>query len=190
MLTVTIDARPIAPVADAYAQASIAAPIAIARALNWTGNKARKQGRLVGRGGNQSDMVCDEVFDPSGVSAFTWPTDYPAPMQVGFAALPIITPAPKAKRDLALPPPTQLELPAKGVVPAPKGAKGIITKGVPAGGAVGGIGFWDWIAAHPWETAGLAFVGAAAVGGAVYALNRWQLSRHETPIAGLVPVAA
>jgi hypothetical protein len=38
-----IDARSIAPVADAYAQAGTAAPIAIARALNWTGNKARTQ---------------------------------------------------------------------------------------------------------------------------------------------------
>jgi len=43
MLTITIDARSIVPVANAYAQAGIAAPIAIARALNWTGNKARTQ---------------------------------------------------------------------------------------------------------------------------------------------------
>ena len=43
MLTITIDARSIVPVADAYAQAGSAAPIAIARALNWTGNKARTQ---------------------------------------------------------------------------------------------------------------------------------------------------
>jgi hypothetical protein len=90
-------------------------------------------------------MVCDEAFDPSVITAFTWPTGYPAPMQVGFASLPIVTPAPKANRDLALPPPTQLELPAKGVVPPPKAAKDIISKGVPAGGAAGGIGFWDWI---------------------------------------------
>jgi hypothetical protein len=33
-------------------------------------------GRL-GRGGNQRDMVCDEVFDGSIVTAFTWPKDYP-----------------------------------------------------------------------------------------------------------------
>jgi uncharacterized protein (TIGR02594 family) len=32
-----------------------------------------KEGRLVGRGGNQGDMVCDEVFDPSVITAFTWP---------------------------------------------------------------------------------------------------------------------
>jgi hypothetical protein len=41
-------------------------------------------GRLVGRGGNQSDMVCDEVFDPSVITAFTWPKNYFAPAQVGF----------------------------------------------------------------------------------------------------------
>jgi hypothetical protein len=41
--TINIDACSIVPVAHAYAQAGIAAPIAIARALNWTGNKARTQ---------------------------------------------------------------------------------------------------------------------------------------------------
>jgi uncharacterized protein (TIGR02594 family) len=149
-----------------------------------------KDGRIVGRGGNQSDMVCDEVFDPSVITAFTWPKDYPAPSQVGFDYLPIVPPAPKARRELVLPPPTQLELPAKGVVPPPRAAKEIITKGVPAGGAAGGIGFWDWIAAHPLETAGLALVGAGAVGGAVYALNRWHQARHEAPTPSLVPIAA
>ena len=59
-------------------------------------------------------------FDPSVVTAFTWPKDYPQPAQVGFAALPIAEPAPKARRELVLPPPTKLELPAKGVVPPPK----------------------------------------------------------------------
>jgi hypothetical protein len=108
---------------------------------------------------------------------------------VGFAYLPIVTPAPKARRDVLLPPPTQLELPAKGVVPPPKAAKEIITKGVPAGGAAGGIGFWDWVTAHPLETAGLALVGAGAVGGAVYALNRWHRACIEAPTPGLVPLA-
>jgi hypothetical protein len=41
MLTVTIDARSIVPVADAYAQAGIAAPTAIARAGRAT-RHARK----------------------------------------------------------------------------------------------------------------------------------------------------
>jgi hypothetical protein len=109
---------------------------------------------------------------------------------VGLASLPIVTPAPKARRDLVLPPPPQLELPAKGVVPPPKADKDIVTKGAPAGAAAGGIGFWDWIAAHPLETAGLVLVGASAVGGAVYALNRWHQARHEAPTPNLVPVAA
>ena len=149
-----------------------------------------RDGRLVGRGGNQRDMVCDEVFDPSVITAYTWPKDYPQPAQVGFAALPIVEPAPRAKRDVALPPPTKLELPGKGVVPPPKAVKDVITKGVPAGGAAGGLGFWDWVVAHPWETAGIALVGTGAIGGAVYALNRWHQARHEAPTPGLVPVAA
>ena len=65
-------------------------------------------------------------------------------------------PAPKAQPRSGAAPAHQLELPAKGVVPPPKAAKDIITKGVPAGGAAAGIGFWDWIAAHPWETGGIA----------------------------------
>ena len=105
-------------------------------------------------------------------------------------ALPIVEPAPRAKREVALPPPTKLELPAKGVVPPPKAVKGVITKGVPAGGAAGGLGCWDWVVAHPWETAGIALVGTGAIGGAVYALNRWHQARHEAPTPGLVPVAA
>ena len=36
-----------------------------------------RDGRLIGRGGNQLDMVCDEVFDPSVITAFVWPEDYP-----------------------------------------------------------------------------------------------------------------
>ncbi len=149
-----------------------------------------RDGRLVGRGGNQRDMVCDEVFDPSSITAYTWPKDYPQPAQAGFATLPIVEPAPKAKRDLALPPPTRLELPAKGIIPPPKAVKEVVTKGMPAGGAAGGLGFWDWVVVHPWETAGIALVGAGVIGGAVYALNRWHQARHEAPTPGLVPVAA
>jgi hypothetical protein len=102
----------------------------------------------------------------------------------------VIEPAPKARREVVLPPPTKLELPAKGIVPPSKATKAIITKGVPAGGAAGGVGFWDWVAAHPLETAGIALVGAGAVGGAVYALNRWHARRQEAPMPNLVPVAA
>lgn len=80
--------------------------------------------------------------------------------------------------------------PAKGVVLPPKAVKAVITKGVPAGSAAGGLGFWDWVAAHPYETAGIVVLGAGAIGGAVYALNRWHQVRQEAPTPGLIPVAA
>jgi len=111
--------------------------------------------------------------DPSVITAYTWPKDYPQPLHTGFDWLPIVEPAPRAKRYVALPSPTRLELPAKGVVPPTKVVKDVITKGVPAGGAAGGLGYWDWVAAHPWETAGIALVGTGVIGGAVYVLNRW-----------------
>jgi uncharacterized protein (TIGR02594 family) len=65
-------------------------------------------GRLVGVGGNQSDMVCEEEFDAEDIVAYTWPKDYPLPAKVGasmtdVSALPITTPAPKAHRDVELP---------------------------------------------------------------------------------------
>ena len=91
---------------------------------------------------------------------------------------------------MALPPPTKLELPAKCVVPPPKAVKEVITKDVSAGAAASGLGCWDWVVAHPWETAGIALVGTGAIGGAVYALNRWHQARHEAPTPGLIPVAA
>jgi lysozyme family protein len=94
----------------------------------------------------------------------------------------IVAPTPR-------PMPTE-SAPAKGIVPPPKVVKHIITKGVPAGGAAGGLGFWDWVAAHPYETAGIAVLSAGVIGGAVYALNRWQQARQEAPTPGLIPVAA
>lgn len=66
-------------------------------------------GRLVGIGGNQSDMVCDDAFDAEAVVAYTWPEDYARPAKVGasktdVSVLPVVTPAPREKRqDMALP---------------------------------------------------------------------------------------
>jgi lysozyme family protein len=77
---------------------------------------------------------------------------------------------------------------AKGIVPPPKAIKAFITKGAPAAGAVGGFGFWDWVIAHPYETAAIVLVGIGVLGGAVYALNRWHDARQEAPTPGLVPV--
>jgi hypothetical protein len=82
---------------------------------------------------------------------------------------------------VAIPPPTTIELPAKGVVPPPTALKGVIVNGVPAGAAAGGLGFSDWVVAHPWKTAGIAMVAVGAISGAVYALNRWHQARHEAP---------
>lgn len=71
-----------------------------------------RQGMIVGRGGNQSDMVCDELFDPDIVTGYNWPADYPAPAAVGLLALPVVTPEPKTKHQIAaLPPLTSRESP-------------------------------------------------------------------------------
>ncbi len=86
-------------------------------------------------------------------------------------------------------PATSQAAPGKGVVPVPNIAKHAVTKGVPAGGVAGGLVWWDWIAAHPFEAGALAILGAGAIGGAAYALNRWHQARQEAPTPGLVPVS-
>jgi uncharacterized protein (TIGR02594 family) len=70
-------------------------------------------GQIVGRGGNQSDMVCDELFDPSAITGYNWPASYPAPASVGFSTLPVVVPAPKEKRAVTL-------LPRAGTQAAPQ----------------------------------------------------------------------
>lgn len=78
-----------------------------------------KDGRIVGRGGNQSDMVCDETFDPSVITGYNWPPGVPRPAAVGLASLPVVTPAPKVRRTMAaLPPPSSgISDPASPVSP-------------------------------------------------------------------------
>ncbi len=72
--------------------------------------------------------------------------------------------------------------PGKGEVPAPTAARNVIVgTGATAPVAATG-GFWDWIVAHPWETAAIACGIVIAIGGAVYALHRWQRSRQEAPV--------
>jgi lysozyme family protein len=103
-------------------------------------------------------------------------------LSLHLAEHPIVQPAPK-------PVPTEAS-PAKGIVPPPTTVKTLVTKGVPVGGIAGGITFWDWIAAHPLETAVIGFASAGAIGGAVYALNRWHRGQQEAPTPNLIPVAA
>lgn len=66
------------------------------------------QGRIVGIGGNQSDMVCDDEFDAEAIVAFTWPDDAPLPTagksMTDLSALPLITSVSAARRDVQLPP--------------------------------------------------------------------------------------
>lgn len=110
-------------------------------------------GKIVGRGGNQSDMVCDEVFDPSVIVAYTWPKEYSQPKAVGMNTLPVVTPAPKTRRDVTLPTskptvtPTPIATPAEvSAKPAPKeDAK--TTTAIAAGG-LGLAGLWAFAQEH------------------------------------------
>jgi uncharacterized protein (TIGR02594 family) len=57
-------------------------------------------GMIIGRGGNQSDMVCDALFDP-GELQYNWPSNYPLP-EVGIHKLPLLAPTAHTKRDITL----------------------------------------------------------------------------------------
>src|SRR5262249_28652667 len=92
-------------------------------------------GKIIGRGGNQSDMVCDQLFDPLEIVAYPWPRNASAylPDRVGLDALPIVMPAAKEKRQIALPPPATEPASGKGTLPPPK--DGAVKKiGAPAAG--------------------------------------------------------
>jgi lysozyme family protein len=82
--------------------------------------------------------------------------------------------------------------PGKGAVPAPTGATKVIVGTGAAGPVAAGGGFWDWIAAHPWETAAIGCGVIVIVGGSIYALNRWRQHRQEaaTPETPFVPETA
>jgi uncharacterized protein (TIGR02594 family) len=145
-------------------------------------------GRIVGRGGNQSDMVCDEIFDPA-VLKYNWPSGYPLPANIGRDKLPVVSPAPKARKDVVLPPPTKLELPGKGTVPEPKVTKPIAT-GAGGASAAAAVTWWDWVQTHPLETALIAAGVALLVATAVQTVRRHFKAKQEAPTPGLVPVFA
>ena len=162
-------------------------------------------GKLVGRGGNQADMVCDQEFDPSEIVAWRWPDapaspsavrdagatqNAPAPANIGLAALPIVTPATRERRTVALPPPLQAPAPGKGTVPPAKAAKDALGKGAPAAGIGLGAVMWQWVIAHPWESAGIAAAVTLAIALALDFINRRHRQQQEAPTPGLVPVGA
>jgi lysozyme family protein len=78
--------------------------------------------------------------------------------------------------------PSDAPVPGKGAVPAPNGTTKVIVGSGTAGSVAVGGSFWDWIAAHPWETAAIGCGIGIAVGGSLYALNRWHQHRQEAPI--------
>jgi uncharacterized protein (TIGR02594 family) len=59
-----------------------------------------RDGDIIGRGGNQSDMVCDALFDPDELQ-YNWPPDYPLP-EVGIDKLPVLTPTVHTNRAVRL----------------------------------------------------------------------------------------
>lgn len=64
-------------------------------------------GKIVGVGGNQSDMVCDETFD-AGTLQFGWPKGVALPGNTGLLTLPVVTPRPRTHVDItSLHPATQ-----------------------------------------------------------------------------------
>lgn len=145
-------------------------------------------GRIVARGGNQSDMVCDTTFPADDASrTYVWPVNYPVPTAIGFSNLPIVTPAPKAHKDVVLPPPS-VWTPGKGIVPVPKLGEKVIV-GTGGGGTAAAVTWWDWVAAHPFETTMLAAGGAMIVGAGVYAVRSHYKAKQDAPMPGLVPVA-
>jgi lysozyme family protein len=83
-------------------------------------------------------------------------------------------------------------VPGKGVVPTPAAAKKVIVGTGTAAPVGAGGSFWDWIAAHPVETAALGCGVVLVVGGSVYALNRWHQRRQEAaiPETPIVPALA
>ena len=105
------------------------------------------RGMLVGRGGNQSDMVCDALFDPSIIVSCNWPADYPLPPRPRFSSLPLIEPAPKVRKEFArLPAPTPRSGVEKGkaaqvALPAQVGLATICAAAI--------VGAAHWLDAHP-----------------------------------------
>lgn len=88
--------------------------------------------------------------------------------------------------------PDAVPLPGKGVVPAPAAARKVIVGTGTAAPVAAGGGFWDWIAAHPVETAALGCGAVLIVGCSVYALDRWHQRRQEAaiPETPVVPALA
>ena len=78
--------------------------------------------------------------------------------------------------------PAEAPAPGKGAVPAPTGGTKVIVGTGAAGPVAAGGSFWDWVSAHPWETAAIGCGVIVIVGGSIYALHRWHQHRQEAAI--------
>jgi lysozyme family protein len=104
-------------------------------------------------------------------------------------------PAPQAAATA----PSEAQPTGKGAVLLHPAVKVVANHGgkIAAGlGAAGGVATaqnesaWHWLAAHPIEIAAIALIGGAAIGGAIYAVNRFRQSQQEAATPGLEPVPA
>ena len=86
--------------------------------------------------------------------------------------------------------PNVVPAPGKGAVPPPAATKKIIVGAGTAGPAAVGGSHWDWLAAHPLETAVVAGGIALVVGGSVYVLTRWHQRAQEAAIPNTPVVPA
>ena len=169
-------------------------------------------GALVGRGGNQSDMVCDALFDAS-VCQFNWPPGYPLPAKQSFLDLPVVSPLPHVKKNIVLPPPVAAAAPLSvssvatgGLVtggaavaldtagraepPAPDAKKVSAPVALAAEGG-GSWSVWDWAMAHPIEGALLAGGSAVLIVVVIHLVIGWLHSRNKVAaVPGVVPVTA
>lgn len=85
-------------------------------------------------------------------------------------------------------PPVADPAPGKGEVPKPDTGKIVVSTGAPSATAAG-AGWWDWIAAHPVQSAVIAVVALIAIVVIAEAVaRRWQNYKQHAPTPGIVPV--
>jgi lysozyme family protein len=82
------------------------------------------------------------------------------------------------------PEPPVAPTPGKGEVPDDKASKNVVKGGAGTAGGVGGYSWWDWVCAHPIETAAIVVAGLMVVAGVIYAINRLRAIKQDAPVAG------
>lgn len=149
------------------------------------------KGEIVGRGGNQDDMVCDALFDPDTIVSYNWPSEYPLPDKQSFAQLPVVSPMPRVRKSMnVLPPVPTIPTPGKGEVSKPSTTEIIKTQGAPAAANASWVwACWDWVQAHP-ITAGGVFILVTLISviGVHYLLEKAREKKQTAPVLNTVRV--